>query len=408
MFSVEKIRADFPILGRQVNGKPLVYFDNAASLQKSSSAIEAERTFYQQHYANVHRSPHTLGHEATLMYEAVRAKVRELINAPAPEEIIYTKGTTEGINLLAHSLMKGQINQKKSAPGDVVLLTEMEHHSNIVPWQLAGFKTIPVRIEDDGSIDLDDYREKLEAHTPKVVAFNHISNALGTVNPAAKICQMAKNAGAVTVVDGCQGVPHMDVDVQALDCDFYVFSGHKMGGPTGVGVVWGRAALLETMPPYQGGGEMIHDVSFDVTTYADIPNKFEAGTPNIAQVIGLGAAIDYMNGLDKQAMQAHESALYDAMQAGLLRIEGLVLHGTAIPKVPIFSFGMKGAHPSDIAMMLNEDGIAIRAGHHCCQPLMHRLGVSATARASLGFYNTLAEVEVFLNSLSKVQRMLAP
>lgn len=402
MFDVNAVRGDFPILTQRIRSKPLIYFDNAASLQKPLSVIEAESTFYKTGYANVHRSPHTLGHEATVKFEAVRKKVKDFINAPRMEEVIFTKGTTEGINLIAQSLMKGRFKT-----GECVLLTELEHHSNIVPWQLAGFKTVAVRISEKGEIDLQDLKQKIADEKPVIIAFNHVSNALGSINPAHEITKIAHENAILSVIDGCQTPSHLPIDVQDLGADFYVFSAHKMGGPTGCGVIWGRADILSTLPPYQGGGEMIHNVSFEKTTFAEIPNRFEAGTPNIAQVIGLGASIDYMLSLDFGGLHRHEEVLLDALTMGLRDLGGVTFYGTSDHKIPLVSFGIEGAHPADIAMILDEDGIAIRAGHHCCQPLMRRFKVSGMARASLAFYNTLDEIEAFLKAMHKAKRILA-
>ncbi len=397
---VQRIREDFPILRRLVYGKPLVYLDNAATTQKPRSVIEAMSSYYEHTNANIHRGLHFLSERATEQYEAVRSKITKFLNAGDRCEIVFTRGTTESINLVASSL--GRLLLKA---GDEVVLTTMEHHSNIVPWQLicsaTGAKIRVAPVNDDGELCLDAFERLLNPKT-KIVALTHVSNALGTVNPVQQVVRMAKAVHATVVVDGAQAVSHLAVDVQQLGCDFYAFSGHKLFGPTGVGVLWGRAELLDAMPPYQGGGEMIRTVRFESSTWAKIPHKFEAGTPPIAEVIGLGAAVDYVLHVGYAAIAEHESALRDGATRTLSSIPGVRIIGNAHDKAAVISFVLEGVHPHDIGTILDREGIAIRAGHHCAQPLMERFGIAATARASFAFYNTRAEVDALAAGVQKV------
>ena len=402
-FDVAKIRADFPILAELVHGKPLVYLDNANTTQKPASVLEAMEHYYRHDNANIHRATHLLSERATRAYEGTRAKVQRLINAASTREIVFTKGTTDGINLVAQSWARSFLT-----PGDEVLVTWMEHHSNIVPWQLvcqqtgAVLKVAP--ITDAGEIDLDAFRALLGERT-RLVAFGHISNALGTINPVAQLVAAAKAAGAVTLIDGAQAVPHLPVDVQALDCDFYVFSSHKMYGPTGVGVLYGREALLDRMPPYQGGGDMIASVTFEKTEYNALPYKFEAGTPNIAGVVGLGAAVDYLTSLDRAAALAHEDSLLEYATSRVAAIDGVSLIGRARHRSGVLSFVLDGVHPHDIGTILDTEGIAVRTGQHCAQPVMDRYGITATVRASIGLYNTREEIDALVGGLHKVREV---
>ncbi|GBD27020.1 Cysteine desulfurase SufS [bacterium HR30] len=399
-FDVYRVREDFPILHREVYGKPLIYLDNAATTQKPRAVIEAIRRYYEETNANIHRGLHFLSERATEQYEAVRRKIQEFLGASESCEVVFTRGTTESINLVASSLGRLLLQ-----PGDEVVLTTMEHHSNIVPWQLicsaTGAKIRVVPINDCGELCLEDFERLLNPRT-KIVALTHVSNALGTVNPVHQVVQMAKTVNATVVVDGAQAVSHLPVDVRQLGCDFYAFSGHKLFGPTGIGVLWGRAELLEAMPPYQGGGEMIRTVTFEESTWAKIPHKFEAGTPPIAEVIGLGAAVDYVLQVGYAAIGEHEAALLERATRALATIPGLRIIGNAREKAAVVSFVLEGVHPHDIGTILDRDGIAIRAGHHCAQPLMQRFGVAATARASFAFYNTFSEVDALAAGVEKV------
>ncbi len=405
LLDVERIRQDFPILHQEVNGKPLIYLDNAATSQKPVQVIEALDKYYQQDNANIHRGVHTLSERATADYEQARGKVRDFINANSEKEIIFVRGATEGINLIAQSY--GRTNLKAS---DEIIISEMEHHSNIVPWQLlceqtgAILKIIP--INDDGELILEEY-EKLLSPQTKIVSVVHISNALGTINPVQTIIDLAHEHHAVVIIDGAQATPHTAVDVQALNCDFYVFSGHKLFGPTGIGVLYGKTALLEAMPPWQGGGDMIKMVSFEKTMYADLPYKFEAGTPHIAGVIGLGAAIDYVNSVGLDAIAAYEHELLEYATEKTLEVKGLRLIGTAEQKASILSFVMDSVHPHDIGTILDHEGIAIRTGHHCAMPVMTHFNVPATARASFAFYNTFTEIDVLIQALEKARKVFA-
>jgi cysteine desulfurase/selenocysteine lyase len=403
-FDVEAVRRDFPILSQQVNGKPLVYLDNGASSQRPEAVLEAMDRYYRQIHSNVHRGAHTLGDRATSAFEGAREKVQKFLNAPSSRQIIWTRGTTEAINLVANGLAE------KLKPGDEIMLSQMEHHANIVPWQMlaerTGAKVVPIQITPEGELDMESFHCLLGERT-RILAFNHVSNALGTINPVADMVAKAKAQGVITVIDGAQAVPHFQVDVQALDCDFYVFSAHKMFGPTGIGVLYGKADLLEAMPPWQGGGEMIDRVSFEGTTYNTLPYKFEAGTPAVAEAVGLGAAIDYLASLDRSAMEAAENALLLRANELVPSVPGMTVVGTAANKVPVMSFKIEGLHPSDIGTMLDQQGIAIRTGHHCAMPLMEFYEIPGTARASFAFYNTLKEVELLFTALQKIQRLFA-
>ncbi len=402
-FDVEKVREDFPILKQQVHGKPLVYLDNAATSQKPQVVIDTLLRYYTEENSNIHRGVHYLSQKATQEYEEARTKIRQFLNASEDCEIIYTRGTTEGINLVAQSYGRQHLEE-----GDEVIVSAMEHHSNIVPWQMicqergARLRVIPMN--DEGELLLDEY-EKLLGPKTKFVSVVHLSNALGTINPIRQIVELAHGHGVPVLVDGAQSAPHMKVDVRELGCDFYAFSGHKLFGPTGIGVLYGKAALLEAMPPYQGGGDMIRSVSFEKTTYNDLPYKFEAGTPHIAGAIGLGAAIDYVGrvGLDRAAAHEHDLLEYATQQ--LTTIPGLRMTGTAREKASILAFVLEGVHPHDIGTVLDAEGVAIRTGHHCCQPLMDRLGVPATARASLAFYNTRDDIDALVRGLHRVQEV---
>jgi cysteine desulfurase/selenocysteine lyase len=402
-FPVAQYRRDFPILQQQVNGRPLVYLDSGASAQKPRQVLEAMQRFYEQDFANIHRGVHELSMRATDKYEAVRETVRRFINAARPEDIVFTKGATEAINLVAQSW-----GRKFLREGDEVVITALEHHANIVPWQMLreerGIVLKIVPITPEGEVRLADVTAALSSRT-KMVAVAHVSNALGTVLPVAEIIKLAKQAGAITLLDGCQSVSHMPIDVRALDCDFYAFSGHKLYGPTGIGVLYGRYDLLQTMPPWQGGGDMIASVTFAKTTYKDPPHRFEAGTPPIAEVIGLGAAIDYVSTIGMARIAAHEDALLAYATERLSRINSLRIIGTAPEKAGILSFVMEGAHPHDIGTILDRQGIAIRAGHHCAQPVMEALGLAATARASFGLYNSFEEIDALAAGLAKVQEI---
>lgn len=404
-FDVDRIRKDFPILSRRIGDKPLVYLDNAASSQMPSSVIESFAAYHNAYHSNVHRGVHTLSQEATDAFEKVRGKVQQFIGAIHDAEIIYTSGATDSINLVAQSYGRTFLKE-----GDEILISNMEHHANIVPWDmLAKEKSLVIRvipITDDGELDMDAYSAMLSEKT-RIVAVNHVSNALGTVNPVKEICAMAHKFGAVTVVDGAQSVPHMTVDVQDINCDFYVFSGHKMLGPTGIGVLYGKAEHLKKMPPYRGGGDMILSVSFDTgITYNDIPHKFEAGTPGIAQVIMLGKAIDYMNQVGRDVILAWENELLDYATDRVREIEGLRIIGTASNKASVLSFVMDGIHPHDIGTILDFQGVAVRSGHHCAQPVMERYNIPATTRASFAFYNTKAEIDILISGLHEVKEVL--
>jgi cysteine desulfurase/selenocysteine lyase len=401
---LEKRRVDFPMLSKTMHGKPLIYFDSAATAQKPQIVIDTIKDFYQNHYGTVHRAIYELSIYSTHLYQDVRKKVRAFLNASKAEEIIFTRGTTESINMVAYSFGKAFIK-----PGDEVILSEIEHHSNIVPWQIvcedrgALLKIIPCN--DRGELLLDEYAKLLNEKT-KIVSVNHISNALGTLNPIKKMAQMAHAAGAKILVDAAQSAPHLAIDVQDLDVDFLVFSGHKIYGPTGIGVLYGKEVLLNAMPPYQGGGDMIESVTFPKTTYNVLPMKFEAGTPIIAETIGLGAAIDYVNGIGLEAIQKKEHELLLYATEKMESIAGLRIIGTAKEKGAIISFAVEGVHHLDIGTMLDLKGIAIRTGHHCAQPAMRRFGVTGTARASFALYNTKEEIDRFVASLKECLSML--
>ena len=403
-FDVESIRRDFPILAQEINGKPLVYLDNGASAQKPVAVLDAMDRYYREMHSNVHRGAHTLGDRATTAFEGAREVVRHFLNAPGTNEIIWTRGTTEAINLVANGLAP------RLKAGDEILVSHMEHHANIVPWQMVaertGARVIPVQVTPEGELDLDSFNSLLNDRT-RVLALTHVSNVLGTVNPIAPLIEQAKKQGVITLIDGAQAVPHFKPDVQALGCDFYVFSSHKLFGPTGIGVLYGRAELLEEMPPYQGGGEMIERVSFERTTWNVLSYKFEAGTPAIAEAVGLAAAINYLDSLDRKAMEAAENALLARANELVETVPGMEIIGTAKQKVPVMSFKIAGLHPSDIGTLLDQQGIAIRTGHHCAMPLMDFYGVPGTARASFAFYNTLEEVEKLFTGLQKIQRLFA-
>ena len=404
MLDLQKIRADFPILTQKVNGKPLVYFDNGATSQKPKVVIDAITKYYEEINANIHRGVHTLSQLATDAYEVSRRKIQSHINAKFPHEVIFTSGTTHAINAVAN----GFASILKS--GDEVLVSALEHHSNIVPWQMlcertgAILKVIPMN--ENGELIMSEY-DKLLSDKTKIVAVNHISNALGTINPIEYMIEKAHQFGAAILIDGAQAVPHLKPDVQALDCDFYVFSGHKICGPTGVGILYGKEAWLHKLPPYQGGGEMIATVSFEKTTYADLPHKFEAGTPNIEGGIVLGTAIDYLNeiGFDDIAAYEHELLVYATEK--LLQIEGLKIFGTAANKTSVISFNIEGIHPYDIGTIIDKLGIAVRTGHHCAQPIMDFFKIPGTIRASFAFYNTKEEIDIFVEALQKAKMMLS-
>ena len=390
MASSLDISGDFPILARQVNGQPLTYLDSAATTQKPQAVIDAIRRYYEHYNANVHRAAHLLADEATAAMEEARAKIASLIGAGEARELIFTRGTTEGINLVAACLTA------RFEAGDEVLITEMEHHSNIVPWQLlcqrSGAALTACRVTPSGEIDLEDFHAKLGPRT-KLVAIGHVSNALGTVNPVAELIDAAHRQGALALIDGAQAVQHLDVDVGRLGCDFYAFSAHKLFGPTGIGALYGKAALLEDLPPYQAGGEMIEHVSIERTTYNQLPYKFEAGTPNIAGAIGFGAAVDYFSGLPHQALRDREAALVNQAVSHLKQIPGVRMVGEPRERVSVVSFLIDGGHPHDFGTLLDQQGIAVRTGHHCAMPLMERLGIPGTIRASFALYNSATDVE---------------
>jgi cysteine desulfurase / selenocysteine lyase len=396
-------RDDFPALRERVNGQVLVYLDNGATTQKPQVVIDAEAQFYAHDNANVHRAVHALSQRATEAYEAARGKVRRFLNAQAPEEIVFVRGTTEAINLVAQSYARPRMR-----PGDEIIISAMEHHSNIVPWQMVCAQTGAVlrviAISDAGELDLAAY-EKMIGRRAKLVAITHVSNALGSIVPVARVIEIAHERNVPVLLDGAQAVAHLPVDVRALDCDFYAFSGHKIFGPTGIGVLYGKKRLLEAMPPYQGGGDMIRSVTFEHTEYNEIPYKFEAGTPNIAGVVGLGAALDYVSAIGIDVIGPQESDLLAYATQEVLAVPGLRIIGTAAEKAGILSFTMEGVHPHDIGTILDHQGVAIRAGHHCAMPLMQRYGISATARASFALYNTRGNVDALVGGLHKVREM---
>ncbi len=402
-FDVERVRQDFPALELRVRGKPLVYLDSAASAQKPLAVLEAVERCYREYYSNVHRGAHYLSHQATEAYEEARAKVQRFLNAPSPREIVFLRGTTEGINLVAWSYGRTHVGE-----GDEVLITAMEHHSNIVPWQLLceekGARLLVAPIDDRGEVILEDFERLLSPRT-KLVAIAHVSNALGTINPVREMTEMAHARGVPVLVDGAQAAPHLRVDVQELGCDFYAFSSHKLFGPTGVGALWGRFELLEAMPPYQGGGEMIRSVTFEKTEFAEPPARFEAGTPNIAGTVGFGAAIDYLDSLDREAIAQHEQELLSYATEGVSAIPGVRLIGTAREKASVVSFVIEGVHAHDVGTVLDSDGVAVRAGHHCAQPVMERYGVPATARASLALYNNREDIDRLVAGLGRIREV---
>jgi cysteine desulfurase/selenocysteine lyase len=404
-FDVAKIRADFPILSELVHGKPLVYLDSANTSQKPLSVIKATDDYYRHANANIHRATHLLSERATALYEGARGKAAKFLNAGDAHTIILTKGTTDGINLVAQSYGRPLLK-----PGDEIVLSWLEHHSNIVPWQLVAEQTGAtirvVSINDAGELDLEEYARLLSSRT-KIVAVGHVSNALGTINPIKSMIAQAHAAGAVVLVDGAQAAPHLVIDVQDLDCDFYVLSSHKMFGPTGTGVLYGRRTLLEAMPPYQGGGDMISSVTFEKTLYNQVPYKFEAGTPNIAGVAGFGAAIDYLTSIDREAALAHEDAVLDYATARVREIPGARIIGEARHKTGVLSFLIEGAHPHDAGTILDQQGIAVRTGQHCAQPVMDKFCIPATIRASLAIYNTREDIDALIKGLHKVREVFA-
>jgi len=402
-FDIKAVREDFPILGRTVRERPLIYLDNAATAHKPRAVIDAVTRYYTQMNSNVHRGLHELSEKATAAFERSRATVRRFINAADEREIVFVRGTTEAINLVAQAWGRAEIRG-----GDEILVTEMEHHSNIVPWQMlcaqAGARLRVAPIADGGTLRLDALRDLIGPRT-RMVALGHVSNALGTVNPVREITRLAHERGALVLIDGAQAVPHMPVDVRDIGCDFYAFSGHKLFGPTGIGVLYGRADLLEAMSPWQGGGDMIASVSFETTTYKRPPHRFEAGTPDIAGAIGLGAAIEYLESLGWAAIEAHERDLLDYATRSVAAVPEVTVLAAGAPRVGVVSFVMEGIHPHDIGTILDMQGVAVRAGHHCAQPLMDRLGIPATARASMAFYNTRDEIDVLVAGLGKVREV---
>ncbi|MGV7105984.1 aminotransferase class V-fold PLP-dependent enzyme [Flavobacterium sp. U410] len=404
MIDIQKIRADFPILNQQVNGKPLVYFDNGATAQKPQVVIDAIEKYYTEINANIHRGVHTLSQLATDAYEISRNTIQKHINAKHNHEIIFTAGTTFGINLVANGFA-ALLNE-----GDEVMVSHLEHHSNIVPWQFlcerTGAKLIVIPMNEKGELVMTEF-DRLLSEKTKIVTVNHISNALGTINPIEEIIEKAHKVGAAVLIDGAQATPHLKPDVQALDCDFYAFSGHKVCGPTGVGVLYGKEEWLRKLPPYQGGGEMIAEVTFEKTTYADLPHKFEAGTPNIAGGIVLGTAIDYLNEIGFDNIAVYEQELLDYATEKLLQIEGLRIYGTGEHKASVISFNIEGIHPYDIGTIVDKLGVAVRTGHHCAQPIMQYFNIPGTIRASFAFYNTKEEIDIFVEAVKKAQTMLS-
>ncbi len=403
-FDVERVRRDFPILTEKIHGRPLVYFDNAATSQKPRAVIEAERRFYENLCANVHRGVHWLSEQATQAYEETRVNLQKFLNAAESREIIFVRGTTEAINLVASAY-----GRKNIQAGDEIIISGMEHHSNIVPWQmLCEEKGSHLRIApvlDNGELDLEAFEGLLNSRT-RFVAVTHVSNVLGTINPVKRIIEMAHLWNVPVLLDGAQAAPHTPVDVRALDCDFYTISGHKLFAPTGIGALYGKAKWLEAMPPYQGGGDMIASVTFEKTIYNTIPYKFEAGTPNIAGTLGLGAAIDYLNGLNYESFAPHEHNLLTRATGAISSLEGVRLIGTSKNKASVISFVLDGIHPHDVGTILDREGIAVRTGHHCAQPLMDRFNVPATTRASLAFYNTTEEIDALVKGIQKVKEFL--
>ncbi len=403
MFDVQKVRAHFPILSQTVNGKPLVYFDNGATAQKPQVVIDAITQYYSEINANIHRGVHTLSQLATDAYEVARNTIQNHLNAKHNHEIIFTSGTTAGINLVANGFAKFV------KEGDEVMVSALEHHSNIVPWQFlcekTGAKLVVIPMNEKGELVMEAFETLLSDKT-KIVAVNHISNALGTINPIKQIIEKAHKVGAAVLIDGAQATPHLRPDVQELDCDFYVFSGHKVCGPTGVGILYGKESWLNALPPYQGGGEMIKEVTFEKTTYAELPHKFEAGTPNIEAGIVLGTAIDYLNGIGFDNIAKYEQELLDYATEKLLEIEGLKIFGTSDHKASVISFNIEGIHPYDIGTIIDKLGVAVRTGHHCAQPIMNFFNIPGTIRASFAFYNTKEEIDIFVEAVKKAQQML--
>ncbi|WP_372796916.1 aminotransferase class V-fold PLP-dependent enzyme [Litorivivens sp.] len=403
-FDASALRSDFPALQQEVNGQPLIYLDNAATTQKPQSVIDALSHYYSHDNSNVHRGAHTLSDRATLAFEDARKKVVQFINASSTKEVLWTRGTTESINLVASSYARSVLKK-----GDRILVSAMEHHSNIVPWQLAaqacGAEVVPIPVSENGELELEAYKVLLDERV-KLVAVGHVSNALGTVNPVKEITELAHKAGAKVLIDGAQGVPHFDVDVQALDCDFYAFSGHKMYAPTGIGVLYGKESLLEQMPPYHGGGEMIKTVSFEGTTFNELPFKFEAGTPNIGGAVALAAAVDYLQALDRTALAAHEAALMQYAHDKAGQFDGLKRIGCAKTIAGAFSFLLEGVHPADVGMLLDQQGIAVRTGDHCAQPIMKQFGIPGTVRASFALYNTFEDIDALFAGLAKAKTFL--
>ena len=399
-----QIRRQFPILNRLVNGKPLVYFDNAATAQKPQRVINALTDYYSFYNANIHRGIHMLAEEATSAYESTRLAVKDFIGAKYSEEIIFTRGTTESINLVAFTWGRKNIGE-----GDEIIVSEMEHHSNIVPWQMVCeekkgiLKVIPV--SDEGEISVEEFKKLLSPRT-KLVSIAHVSNALGTINPVEEMIALAHGAGAIVLVDGAQSVVHLDIDVQKMDCDFFAFSGHKLYGPTGIGVLYGKKDILEEMPVFMGGGEMIKEVTFEKTTYNELPYKYEAGTPNIADTIALRNALEFTKEINRDFGKAHEQELLDYATVQLLQIDGLKIIGTAKNKIGVISFVIEGIHPQDLGVLLDNQGVAVRTGHHCTQPLMKRFGIPGTVRASFAVYNTIEEIDIFITALHKAIKML--
>lgn len=405
-FSPYQIRADFPILDQEINGKPLVYLDNAATTQTPRQVVDASASYYSTINANIHRAAHKLAREATTAHEAARGTVAKHLNTAHEHEVIFTSGTTDAINLVSNTLaLSGIITEN-----DSVIISGLEHHSNIVPWQMlcqrtgATLKVIPVL--DDGTLDMEAYGQLIDS-TVKLVAVNHVSNALGTINPIREIISAAKEVDALVLIDGAQAAPHLKIDVQALGCDFYAFSGHKVYGPTGIGILYGREDILNTLPPWRGGGEMIKEVTFEHTTYNDLPFKYEAGTPDIEGAIALAAALDYMNALGMENIEAHEKSLQERATAALKEIPGIKLYGTAANKAAVVSFLIDGIHPYDLGTLIDQMGVAVRTGHHCTQPLMARFGITGTVRASFAIYNTEEEVEAFISAVKKAVMMLS-
>jgi cysteine desulfurase/selenocysteine lyase len=403
--AVSEFRSDFPALQQQVNGHPLAYLDSAASAQQPGAVIDAVARYQKHDHSNVHRGVHTLSHRATEAYEGARDKIQAFVNAASRSEIVLTSGTTESINLVAQSFCRPRLQA-----GDQILITHLEHHSNIVPWQLVceqtGAELVVTPIDDDGALDMQTFATQLSSKT-RMIAVAHVSNALGTIDPVDDIIALARARDIPVLLDGAQGVPHMAIDVQSLDCDFYAFSGHKMFGPTGTGVLYGREALLDAMPPYQGGGDMILEVSFDGTVYNELPYKFEAGTPNIAGVVGLGAAVDYLNSIGMHRIADHERDLLDYMMQKLGDIDGVRLIGTASNKASVQSFLVDDIHPHDLGTILDHQGVAIRTGHHCAMPVMDYFGIPGTARASLGLYNNRADIDQLVDAIAKAKQIFS-